>query len=301
MTDSPDNLTPITGRCRRLHGFTLIELLVVISIIALLIALLLPALDNARRTAKQVTCGSRHRQLLIGVNAYAADHNAHLPPIADPAGSPTNSMTWRLHEDSFQSTARASGLGLLYDQGYVPMGQFELVHCTDVEVATGLSTNRVASGLNKQNETKLGVGGWTQWDGTSIQYHHDRGMLWPYPGWSFGINKKPTQAGTIEASYFSGPFATPHIMACMMQLVPDSSNPIDAYRVTLHAQGEVGGFVHDRLGSNIGFFDGHAEFYKFDRLWKEVRRGSASGGAWVFTNRIRDSRFWWDWYPNRFK
>ena len=120
---------------------------------------------------------------------------------------------------------------------------------------------------------------------------------WPYPGWSFGVSQEPTRAGTLDASYFSGPFATPHIMACMMQLVPDPSNPVDSYRVTVNS--EVGGYVHGRDGSNIGFVDGHVEFYQFDRLWKEVGRlGNPS--RFVFTHRIRDSRFWWDWYPNRF-
>ena len=56
-------------------SFTLIELLVVISIIALLIALLLPALQNARKVAQGAGCMSNGRQLVTATTTYAIDHN----------------------------------------------------------------------------------------------------------------------------------------------------------------------------------------------------------------------------------
>ncbi len=63
-----------------LHGFTLVELLVVISIIALLISLLLPALAKARADGLAVICESNLRQIGTGVQEYAQEYeNAILP------------------------------------------------------------------------------------------------------------------------------------------------------------------------------------------------------------------------------
>ena len=76
------------------HGFTLVELLVVISISALLIGILLPALGAARVSARSAICLSRVRQIATASYLYADDHDGRLPPhssfdstLSDP-GSP---------------------------------------------------------------------------------------------------------------------------------------------------------------------------------------------------------------------
>ena len=75
--------TPLHSSCPlhpargRMHGFTLVELLVVISIIAVLIALLLPALAKARALAVSVVCESNLRQLGVAYSEYTQSEAPH--------------------------------------------------------------------------------------------------------------------------------------------------------------------------------------------------------------------------------
>jgi prepilin-type N-terminal cleavage/methylation domain-containing protein/prepilin-type processing-associated H-X9-DG protein len=67
----------------RKHGFTLVELLVVMGIISVLIAMLLPALNKARDSAKTVQCASNMRQIGLAFIMYANDNHSYLPAFYD--------------------------------------------------------------------------------------------------------------------------------------------------------------------------------------------------------------------------
>ncbi|MBX2852117.1 MAG: DUF1559 domain-containing protein [Phycisphaeraceae bacterium] len=78
------------------NAFTLIDLLVVISVIAILIALLLPALGKAKQSAKTAQCLANVRQLGVSLRAYAYENNGKLMPMENAnAGDPlTAQFNW---------------------------------------------------------------------------------------------------------------------------------------------------------------------------------------------------------------
>lgn len=94
-------------------GFTLIELLVVISIIALLVAILLPALGKARLAAQGVKCLANAKQLFIGVNMYNDTYKDWMPISPYNTASFKHSPTWS------RSVAFLMDMPLEYEQGTI--------------------------------------------------------------------------------------------------------------------------------------------------------------------------------------
>lgn len=126
MKKGQHQLAPSTER----RAFTLIDVLVSISVIAVLIAILLPSISMVRESARKVICSSDMRQIGLGMNMYAEDNNDLLPPSvflqangARRAESiaPHRMDTARTRTDEFapRDWMQWDGLGVLFYKSYV--------------------------------------------------------------------------------------------------------------------------------------------------------------------------------------
>jgi len=113
-------------------AFTLIELLVVIAIIAILAALLLPALENAREAARRAACVSNMRQLGLYTSMYSSDFNDFVPDcfdgrVPDPVAgtfSPAGFNVWNyIYTAWWVTTPQWVGAGRLFSGGYMTTPQ----------------------------------------------------------------------------------------------------------------------------------------------------------------------------------
>ncbi len=105
---------PANPAARQPAGFTLIELLVVISIIALLIGILLPALGSARQTAKAMQCMNNIRQIEIAHYNYMIDYDGGMIDVGlghDGGAHADETTTWIKTLQDYWADQQDSGLG----------------------------------------------------------------------------------------------------------------------------------------------------------------------------------------------
>ncbi|OHB53291.1 MAG: hypothetical protein A2Y12_15700 [Planctomycetes bacterium GWF2_42_9] len=102
---------------KRKNGFTLVELLVVISIIAILLAVLMPALNKARESGQKVVCASNGKQLYLATACYAQDNKNKIPYhcVSDPTGVYYNPYhSYSIHHTTNPPGDLIQGFGRLY-------------------------------------------------------------------------------------------------------------------------------------------------------------------------------------------
>jgi prepilin-type N-terminal cleavage/methylation domain-containing protein/prepilin-type processing-associated H-X9-DG protein len=134
-------------RTRLKRGFTLIELLVTIAIIAILAAMLLPALSSARKKAQAVQCQSNLRQLSVTTFLYCQDNNDFLP------------FAWYNETDASENSFYSLLTPILYHTEFDGYGDFEskvyLCPKRMNEPLVGPNPMRVSYGMNANNSIEF--------------------------------------------------------------------------------------------------------------------------------------------------
>jgi prepilin-type N-terminal cleavage/methylation domain-containing protein/prepilin-type processing-associated H-X9-DG protein len=109
------------GGAQRL-GFTLVELLVVIAIIGVLVALLLPAVQSARESARRMSCSNHLKQYGLGIQNYHDTYNVYPINATGTAGNAIPRLTWQVRILPFmEQKAIFDGVDFNIDQRRLPL------------------------------------------------------------------------------------------------------------------------------------------------------------------------------------
>jgi prepilin-type N-terminal cleavage/methylation domain-containing protein/prepilin-type processing-associated H-X9-DG protein len=171
-------------RGHKQKGFTLIELLVVISIIAMLISILLPALATAREQGRRTACASNLRQWGLSMSIYATDNRQWLPPN-DNAGPGTIIWPGQTTRDAMRQLVSSYGVV----RGIAGCPSDPLVtnmqnNWNTVIEAAGVGSQRFryhyAGGYGNSNSPASGPWhGWSLWYAASTAYFINGGHPLP--------------------------------------------------------------------------------------------------------------------------
>jgi len=249
---------------RKRAGFTLVELLVVIGIIAVLISLLLPALNKARQSANDLTCLSTLRQFQMASQIYSEiNHGFYIPILPEIAVAPTPSTWW----SEAEGTRKALGLTPYKQVFYGQADRRRICPNATLTLSTGYGNNaypiRQCYGMNFQDFADPG--------GHPQLYMYGVGV-YPAKTWiAYKIGQVRHAADKIAWADALFPWIRYSGSSQYVgEVVAPGTNNVIAYR--------------HRGGANIAFFDGHAEWLPRRQVDATLITAAQRDKLWYATN-----------------
>ena len=244
------------------RGFTLIELLVVISIIALLMAIMMPALSKARESAKSVVCRSRLKQLELAHSLYVQDRGSFMSFKIDAIFITTLAPYLdEIDEVRFCPTANK----VLYDKDWLNPSADEMYRHGSTRSAwrwgastTGMASDRTArEGSFGMNTYMFNTEGGTP--GREGGYEKANFLVTPFP--SSWWRRPENVPNAYEVPLFAD--------SVYVTIAPQNNNPIPSEVKVGENNIGIGRVCMDRhnMAVNVVFADGHSEPVKLSDLW----------------------------------